>query len=736
MGEEVVTVLGEEVDTRQRVAADVAGDRGRAREEQRARRGGGERLAIHEAAHRTREGRIDGAIEARSRVGGDGQGRRSDRKRAVDEGIEDVVGGGEAAGCGDNRVRADVTGRGGGSRDRGGAGDTGIREGLAVDEAAHGAGEGRIGRAVEAGAIARGDRQGSLGDRQGAIHEGERVVRGGQARRGERVGSGVDRSLAGAGKGKRAGETAGDVSIAEAGVGDAVAPRIGEAVIGLGGGDRRDRQGSRGHREGGAVRRCLDEEVVSMAGREAGGGERIATDIAGLGGGRRESERARGRIAEGVPVDEAGDRAGEGRVDQAILAGRGVRGDRQRGRRDREDAVDGIGEDVVRGGQGTRRRRERVVADVARGGRGGGHAGAAGDSRASRGLAVHETEQVHAEARVGRTIDAVGIRSLERQGSLADGEGSIDEAERIVARGKTNRGEHIGAGVGRALARSGEGERARKVGGRVGIAEAGVADAIAPRIGEAVVGLGGGGGRDRQGSRGHREGGGVAGGLGEDVVAVVGDEAVAGHVVAADIAGDGGRRGESQRARRGGSEALAVDEAGDRAGEGRIGQAILAGRGVSRDGQRGRGDREAAVGNVGEVVVVRCIAGSARDDRVVADVARRGRDRGRAAGTGDTGGRQGLAVHEAGEGRREGRVGGAIGARRIRGDHRQGGLVHREGGRSIGDRVVRAGEARAGERIAARVDGVLGTAAEDERAAEDGGVLAIDETGEGRALPA
>ena len=473
-----------------------------------------------------------------------------------------------------------------------------------------------------------------------------------------------------------------------------------------------------------------------MAGREAGGGERIAADIAGLGGSRREGERARGRISQGVPVDEAGDRAGEGRIDQAVLAGRGVRGDRQRGRRDREDAIDGIGEDVVRGGQGARRRRKRVVANVARGGRGGGHAGAAGDSRAGRGLAVHETEQVHAEARVGRAIDAVGIRSLERQGSLTDGQGAIDEAERIVARGKPTRGEHIGAGVGRALARSGEDERTREIGGRVGIAEAGVADAIAPRVGEAVVGLGGGDGRDRQGSRGHREGRGVAGGLGEDVVAVVGDEAVAGHVVATDIAGGGGRRGEGQRTRRGGSKALSVDEPGDRARKGRIDQAILTGRGVRRDGQRDRGNREAAVGATGEVVVVRSITGSARDDGVVADVARRGRDRGRAAGTGDTGGRQGLAVHEAGEGRREGRVGGAIGANRIRGDHGQGGLVHREGGRSIRDRVVRAGEARAGDRIAARVDGVLGTAAEDERAAENGGVLAIDETGEGRALPA
>ena len=286
------------------------------------------------------------------------------------------------------------------------------------------------------------------------------------------------------------------------------------------------------------------------------------------------------------------------------------------------------------------------------------------------------------------------------------------------------------------MARSGEGERAGEIGDGVRVTETSVADAIAPRVGEAVVGLGGGDGHDRQGSRGHREGRGVAGGLGEDVVAVVGDEAVAGHVVAADIAGGGGRRGEGQRTRRGGGKALSVDEAGDRAREGRIDQAILAGRGVRRDGQRGRGDRKATVGAAGEVVVVRSITGSARDDGVVADVARRGRDGGRAAGTGDTGGRQGLAVHEAGEGRRKGRVGGAIGANRIRGDHGQGGLVHRESGGRIGDRVVRAGEARAGDRVAARVDGVLGITTEDERAAEDGGVLAVDEAREGRALPA
>ena len=242
------------------------------------------------------------------------------------------------------------------------------------------------------------------------------------------------------------------------------------------------------------------------------------------------------------------------------------------------------------------------------------------------------------------------------------------------------------------MARTREGERAGQVGGGIGVAEAGKGHAVPARVGETIVSLAGGEGRDRQRGRGHREGGGIAGGLGKDVIAVVRDETVARDVIAADIAGDRGGRGEGQASRRGGGEALAVHEAGDRTREGRVGQTVLAGGGIGRERQRGRGDRQAAVGDTGDFVVVRSVTGSARDDGVVADVAGGDRDGSRTTGAGDTGASQSLAVHEAREGRGEGRVSRTVSTRGIRGDHSEGSLVHREGGRHVGDRVVRAGE--------------------------------------------
>ena len=471
-----------------------------------------------------------------------------------------------------------------------------------------------------------------------------------------------------------------------------MATRISEAVVGLRIRKGGDRQRSRSNREGGAVRRSFDKEIITLVRREAGGRERITADVAGLGRRRREGERARSRIGQGVRIDEAADHAGEGRIDQAILAGGGVRRDRQRGRGDREHPVDGVREDVVRGREGAGRRGDGVVAHVARRRGDTRDAGGASDAGGGGVLAVHEAEQIRTEARVGRTIDPVRVNGLDRERGLADGQGTINEAERIVTRGESARGEHIRARVGRALARSGKGERTGEIGGGVSVAETSIGDAVTACVGERVVSLAVGDGRDRQRGRGHREGCDITGGLGEDVVAVISREAVAGDVVAADIAGDRSWRREGQGARRGGGKTLAVNEPGDRARESRIGQTILAGGGISRDRQRGRGDREAAVGDASEVVVVRSVTGSARDDGVVADVAGGDRDGSRTTGAGDTGASQSLAVDEAREGRGEGRVSRAVGTRGIRGDHRERGLVHREGGRHVGDRVVRAGE--------------------------------------------
>ena len=498
--------------------------------------------------------------------------------------------------------------------------------------------------------------------------------------------------MAAADIGQRTGEARGTVTIAETGVGDALATRISEAVVGLRIRKGGDRQRSRSNREGGAVCRSFDEEVVALVSREAGGRQRIAADIAGLGCRRREGERARGRIGQAVRIDEAADHAGEDRVGQTVLAGGGVRRDRQRGRGDREHPVDGVREDVVRGREGAGRRGDGVVAHVARRRSDAGDASRAGDAGGGGVLAVDEAEQVGDEGRIGRTVDPVSVRGLDGERGFADGQGAVREAERIVARGEAARREHISACVGRALARTREGERAGQVGGGIGVAEAGKGHAVPARVGETIVSLAGGEGRDRQRGRGHRECGGIAGGLGKDVIAVVRDETVARDVIAADIAGDRGGRGEGQASRRGGGEALAVHEAGDRTREGRVGQTILAGGGIGRERQRGRGDRQAAVGDTGDFVVGRRITRAARDDGVVADVAGGDRDGSRTTGAGDTGASQSLAVHEAREGRGEGRVSRAVGTRGIRGDHREGGLVHREGGRHVGDRVVRAGE--------------------------------------------
>ena len=498
--------------------------------------------------------------------------------------------------------------------------------------------------------------------------------------------------MAAADIGQRTGEARGAVTIAETGVGDALAPRISEAVVSLRVREGGDRQSSRGDREGGAVCRSFDEEVVALVSREAGGRQRIAADIAGLGRRRREGERARGRIGQGVRIDEAADHAGEGRIDQAILAGGGVRRDRQRGRGDREDTVDGVREDVIRGNEGAGSRGERVIAHVARRRGDTRDAGGASDAGGGGVLTVHEAEQIRTEARVGRTIDPVRVNGLDRERGLADGQGTINEAERIVTRGESARGEHIRARVGRALARSGKGERTGQVGGGIGVAEAGKGHAVPACVGERVVSLAVGDGRDRQRGRGHREGCDITGGLGKDVVAVISREAVAGDVVAADIAGDRSWRREGQGARRGGGKTLAVHEAGDRTREGRVGQTVLAGGGIGRERQRGRGDRQATVGDTGDFVVGRRITRAARDDRIGPDIAGGDRDGSRTTGAGDTGASQSLAVDEAREGRGEGRVSRAVGTRGIRGDHRERGLVHREGRRHVGDRVVRAGE--------------------------------------------
>ncbi|SFM00819.1 hypothetical protein SAMN04490355_103219 [Pelosinus propionicus DSM 13327] len=174
---------------------------------------------------------------------GNGQG-------AVNKG-DGIVGGGQAAG-GDG-IAAGKAGALGRAAVSEGAVQYGII--LTVNEAGVGdATAAAIGEAVVGfTGVVGGDGKGGGVDGEGAVNIGNGIIAGSQATGGNVVGAGVDRTLAGAGVSESTSQHGAVLVIDEAGVGDATAAAIGEAVVGLGGvagGDGESGLGDIGRRGG------------------------------------------------------------------------------------------------------------------------------------------------------------------------------------------------------------------------------------------------------------------------------------------------------------------------------------------------------------------------------------------------------------------------------------------------------------------------------------------------------
>src|SRR5439155_328768 len=152
-----------------------------------------------------------------------------------------------------------------------------------------------------------------------------------------------------------------------------------------------------------------------------------------------------------------------------------------------------------------------------------------------------------------------------------------------------------------------------------------------------------------------------------------------GHIVGAEVAVQAGGRAERERAAEdcGG---FAIDEAGVVDAEGWVGVAVLLRRGIDADRQRGlvdgEGDRCAAGGGV---VVAAGVGGGG--GAALAGVRREGQRAAEDAA--------GFTVDEAGVGDGEGRIGVAVGLRRVSGLHGQRRLGDAERDRgTVGGGVV------------------------------------------------
>ena len=147
-----------------------------------------------------------------------------------------------------------------------------------------------------------------------------------------------------------------------------------------------------------------------------------------------------------------------------------------------------------------------------------------------------------------------------------------------------------------------------------------------------------------------------------------------------DRIGPNRRAGRCRRAL-GEAEGVAVDRAGCRCGERRVGYTVGA-AGVTRsDRQGGLAYRQGAV-DIDHGVVREVRASRYRDDRIGSD--RRARRCRRALGEAE-----GVAVHRAGRAGGEHRVGHPVGAAGVACGYRQGGLAYRQGAVDIDHGVVR-----------------------------------------------
>ena len=246
-------------------------------------------------------------------VGGDGQDDLIDLQRARHRGDRVV---GRSPPPRDDGVAAQVDGPLRGPPIGEGSAENGLR--LAVHETCIGdAVAAHIGLAVISLAeIGRRQGERCLADRQSAIRVSDRVIGGSTATRGDRVGARIDRALGGADIGERPAEDGLGLAIHEAAIADAVAAGVGQTVVGLGEGIRRDGQ-RRGRDAADAAGRPSGGEPVTVDHGRTGkvGGDDVAHADArdghrkagpnvrrGVGsGGRRASDEG-----DGVPADDPG----------------------------------------------------------------------------------------------------------------------------------------------------------------------------------------------------------------------------------------------------------------------------------------------------------------------------------------------------------------------------------------------------------------------------------------------
>ena len=300
-------------------------------------------------------------------VGGDGQDDLIDLQRARQRGNRVI---GRSPPTRDDGVAAQVDGPLRGPPIGEGSAEDGLR--LTIDEACIGHPiAAHIGLAViRLAEIGRRQGERCLADRQGAIRVSDGVIGGSTATRGDRVGARVDRALGGAGIDERPAEDGLGLAIHEAGIADAVAAGIGQTVVGLGEGIRRDGQ-RRGRDAADAAGRPSGGETVAVDHGRTGkvGGDDVAHADArdghreagpdvrrGVGtGGRRAGDEG-----DGVPADDAGSgvvREGEIRRGRQAIVGLGDGADQRRAQVGRIS----VDESVARAQQTDRPRAVREV---------------------------------------------------------------------------------------------------------------------------------------------------------------------------------------------------------------------------------------------------------------------------------------------------------------------------------------------------------------------------------------
>ena len=396
------------------------------------------------------------------------------------------------AGIGAGRVRRDVR-----TRDRKRATQHGAR--LAVHQS-HITDSAVVRGVVEIArqlrVVVRPHGEGSLADRQGAVHVGDHVVAGRQAEGGDDVAACVHRALAGAAVRDRPREHGGGLAVHEARVGHPVAAGVGQAVVGLGVARRRD-----GERDGADRERSGGESDGVVVRSQSGGRDGICACVdralRRTAVGERAAER-RGVL--GVDETDVGHAvaAREGKAVVILGSGRGRHG--QARLVHRQESVD-VADLVVRGVEGAARRGARhdgvrAAGDARRRGR--------ADARqrdAAEGLAVLQADHAVSGKGDGLTVGLDDVGGGDGQGGPADGQRPVGVGDGIVRGGQARGRDHVAPRVDGPLRGALVREAAAEDGRGLAVDETGIGHAVAAGEGQTVVGLGGGVSGDRQAGR-------------------------------------------------------------------------------------------------------------------------------------------------------------------------------------------------------------------------------------------